>query len=91
MHWQQGRGPEERNSGGFGIAYIRPRPPLTDSPTRAEFQVNKQKHTPCEITNTHEATEPSTSTRCQQKENPAEETNLKPRDTHRERATTRLP
>jgi hypothetical protein len=30
VHWQLGRGPEERNSGGFGIAYIRPRPPLTD-------------------------------------------------------------
>jgi hypothetical protein len=30
VHWQQSRGPGEWNSGGFGIADIRPRPPLTD-------------------------------------------------------------
>jgi hypothetical protein len=45
-HWQRDRGPGERSSGVFGIAYIRLRPPLTDKRQEPNSSEQAEAHAP---------------------------------------------
>ena len=73
-----------------GVWHCVSRPSLTrrQEPNSSEQAV---AHAPVNSHSTHEADETSTSTRCQEKEKTAEESDLSLRDPYRERTATCLP